>query len=268
MADSRKANPAFSQRAFARKLGVAPGFLNEVLAGKKNLSNQTAFKLAARLELSREETEVFCALVQLELTRDLDARRKIIERLRGLNLDGQVPADLSVEVFAAIADWYHVAIRNLVELDGARLTPAEAARRLGITELEAELALDRLLKLELIERNEAKPSGYSRTEPHSWIESQAPNGALRRFHRQMLAKAMESLETQSNAEKVVATHTLAVPDAAFAEADRLIDEFLLKMAKLAELPGPRTQVYHLGLQYFNLTPLSGRKAAHEKRIRR
>lgn len=57
-------NPAFSQRRLARDSKIAnPGFFNEVLKGRRELSPASAKKLAVGLRLTGEETEYFLALV-------------------------------------------------------------------------------------------------------------------------------------------------------------------------------------------------------------
>jgi hypothetical protein len=61
----QRKNSRFSLRAFARKLGLSPGMLSNVLAGKRNLSVEVALQVAQRLGYSPAETRRFCQLVHL-----------------------------------------------------------------------------------------------------------------------------------------------------------------------------------------------------------
>ena len=79
------ANPAFSQRGLARKAGIAnPGFFNEVIKGRRRLSPAAALKMAYGLDLSREETEYFSALVDWAESREPRARLSAGKRMMAL----------------------------------------------------------------------------------------------------------------------------------------------------------------------------------------
>jgi hypothetical protein len=59
--------------------------------------------------------------------------------------------DLSLEVFRTLSDWYHLPILELTNVSSFELTPVSAAKALGISTAEAEAAIERLLRLELLE---------------------------------------------------------------------------------------------------------------------
>jgi uncharacterized protein (TIGR02147 family) len=251
-ADRKQKNPAYSMRAFAKMIGLTQSAVSQILAGKKNLSPDTALKIAEHLQLSETEAEYFGLLVQLQTAKTPALKEALLKKLNSLN--PQKPAqELSVDFFRMISDWYHIAIRNMTEIDGFEFNPATIAKRLGISTIEADAALERLLRLELLEPIENSKKRYRKSVDYVVSKSAIPNEALRSFHRQMMDKAIESLYTQTPKEKVIGSETFAFSEKNFSQAERLTEEYFQKMAALGKMPGKKTQVYHLGVQFFNLT---------------
>jgi len=184
-ADRAARRPAYSVRAFAKQLGLAQSFLAEILRNKKNLSPEGALRISSSLGLNREETDYFSSLVQLETTKDEDARASILDRIRGLRPQGGI-TDLSIDTFKVIADWYHIPILELTYLKGFEFTPANVAKRLGISVTEAEVGIERLLRVELLESVKGK---YRKTKDYVLFQSAIPNKAVTRFHQHFLGSS-------------------------------------------------------------------------------
>ncbi len=233
----------------AKQLGVSPSTLSEVMKGKRNLSFVRALALASKLGLEGKESEYFCLLVQMEIINDLGAKESIQNRIEDLN-PGHKVRNLSVDLFRTIGDWYHTAILYLSELDGFDFTPQEISKRLGVSIFEVEAAIERLLRLDLMKKGK---SGKLRKNADFLSEAKAPNESLRRFHKQTLEKAIESLQTQTPQEKIVRTEQFAIDPVLLPEADQIMEEFVTKLTKLFLKSKKKTEVYHLGIQLFNLT---------------
>jgi uncharacterized protein (TIGR02147 family) len=250
LADKAKARPGYSLRAFSERIGVSNSFLSQVLSAKKSLSMEQAFKIAVNLELTDAETQYLCLLVQLAQERDPEFREVLSRRLEALN-PGRKTHDLSVDHFKTIADWHHYAILELTYLTGFTLTAASAARKLGIAKAEAELAIDRLLRLELLERG---PQGRLRkSRNYIAAESQVPNGALRKFHRGILEKAIASLEEQVPGRRQSATDILSIDSRFLPEVDRLSREFSAAVIELTERSKVKDATYALAVHFIDLT---------------
>jgi len=69
----------------------------------------------------------------------------------------------------------------------------------------------------------------------------------------MFQKASESLENQTSKEKFIGSETFGISEELLPKAFELCEEFLQKFATLAQSKKTPNQVYHLGLQFFNLT---------------
>lgn len=251
LAEKAKAGEGYSLRAFAEKLGVSNSYFSEVLGDKKSLSLELAYKVAFKLHLTAAETEYFCLLIQLEKEEDPYFREEFSKRLKALNPKRKTH-DLSVDLFAIISNWHHYAILELTQLTGFRLSAAAAAKRLSISKSEAEVAIDRLVRLELLIQD-AK-HGYLKAHQNLMVASSFHNQGIKQFHKQILQKADESVDRQTPQERLSATEVFPVDSKTLAEADRLSLEFFAAIQKLSERAKVKDAVYALSVHFFNLTP--------------
>lgn len=239
-------NPSYSLRAMARQIGCAPSTLSEIMSGKKRLSPTKALSTALKLGLQSSEAEYFQLLVQADGARDPALRRYVTERMEELRpRDGR---QLTLDNFRLISDWYHL---PALELSRQGVTAAVVAQRLGITSIEAATALERLERLELVTKEAA--GRYRRVPGNVQTSSQIPSEALRSYHRQMLTRATESLETQTPQEKVVGSETFAFDPALLEEARRITDQYLNEIGALSKKSKNPSEVYHVGAQFFRIT---------------
>lgn len=229
----RERNPNLSLRAFARWLGISPAQISQILSGKRRLTPKLAAQLARRLDMSPFEK---------------------IEFIRHTNLDfiesSSTPtptAKLSEERFQMIAEWYHMAILSLTRIKGAKSDPRWIAQRLGISVSEAQTALERLCKLNLLELKPFRQIG----EP-LLVASEVPSQAIRRHHKQLINMAIEKIDTETIDRRQIQSLTIATDAKHIALAQKRIERFLDEMNELMECPNP-TDVYALNLQLSPLT---------------
>src|SRR5690606_12528133 len=141
-------NPRYSLRAFARDLGLGPTRLSEILSGKQGLSSLSAQKIAQKMGLSREESEIFVLQVESQHGRSALSREMAKEKLKKIAL---IPdRSLNPDLFHIIAEWYHLAILELTRLKGFQSNSNWIAERLNLSVMEVDLALKRLLSLNLL----------------------------------------------------------------------------------------------------------------------
>jgi len=243
-------NRAYSLRAFARDIGLAPSTMTEILNGKRNLSAEKAFQVAQNLRLQNEETEYFCLLVQLNGTKKDELKSTLQSRLHVLQ-PTEKTHDLSVDQFRLISEWYHYAILEILQLKAFDQSPKNIGRRLGISSIEVEAALERLTRLKLIKAD--NNGRFSKSKNRVAANGANPNTALRKFNKQMLEKAIESIETQTLKEKFIGSETIPFDPSQLDEAKELAEEFFNKLIKLSARGKNRTEVYNFGVQFFNLT---------------
>ncbi len=254
LSDRIAQNPAYSLRAMARHLEMSPALLSLIHRKKRNLPLGRALPVAQKLGLDSKETDYFCTLVQFDAAKSAGAKAALLDKMRTLNTKREIK-EIEVDSFKVISDWYHFPILMMVDLRRFKFEPRNVARRLGISIIEAEVAIERLLRLGLLQRLEN--GKYARPAKHVGVKSEHGNEALRQFHRQMLQKAAESLETQTNDEKFVGSETFSIDVSQLPEANEIIEDCFQRLISLFNRGKTRTETYHFGMQLFRLTRRAG-----------
>jgi uncharacterized protein (TIGR02147 family) len=244
-------NPNYSLRAFARFLEIEPAQLSRVLNGKQNISTTAASGVAERLYKSQREREYFIALVTYVTAKRASVKENALLTVRKL-APQESTVQIQLDALAVISDWYHFPMLDLTTLDGFKLTPTSAASYLGISEIEAKLAIDRLMKLGLLieVRGQLKKSSAHIATPNG-----VPSRALQKFHKQMMLRAIESLEAQSVSERHNRGKTMAIARSEVPKFKHLIEDFFEQTGRLitsATAPKKKDALYQLNLQFFDL----------------
>lgn len=231
-----KNNPKFSLRAFARLVDINPAVLSRVLSGKRKMTFNLAVRIADALLLGPEERE---RLYSFYLSHETSVSHQ-----------DSAEKELSLECFTAMKEWYHYGITQLLFVDEFREDYKWMAKMLGITELEVKLAVDRLLRLEILDRNER--GELFRTSTHLSTSTDIASAGIRHFQKQILEKAIHSLEHDDISERDITSITLAINEDKIKEAKAEIKKFRLRMSEFMG-EGEKTRVYNLGI---HLIPLS------------
>ncbi len=105
------------------------------------------------MNLSPLETQRFCDLVESEHARSAEKRKLAELRLNRSEVEDSY-LTLQMDSFHLISDWYHFAIIQLLELPKIKNDPAWIARSLDISRIEAEAAIARMLRMDLIEEKD------------------------------------------------------------------------------------------------------------------
>lgn len=232
----RARNANYSLRAFAKHLHVGSGPLSEILAKKRVLSSRMASRITERLMLTPADRQRFLSLLAAPLSSPSPFR------------------PLADDAFRVIADWQHFGILSLLETKGARSDARWIGTRLGISAEDAQIALDRLTRLEMI-----RADGDRLVPVSGWAtSSDIPSQAIRKFHRQTIQLALGALEEVPVEERDVTSITVAVDVANLPRAKSLIRKFRRQLSDLLEA-GERSEVYQLNIQ---LIPVSRKESHH------
>lgn len=240
-------NGKYSLRAFARDLELSPQRLSHILSGRHGLSPAAATKVAQHLGLNQEEINFFCMLVQEKHARSGVVKKNAQEKLQELTSQYK---NLNLEHFKIISDWYHFAILELTLVDGFKSNPKWIAKALKITEIEVKMAIERLLKLELL--TEGKNGALKLTGQFFADPRGTPSSALRQFHKQLMEKAILALEFQKLEERDFSSTILAIDEKDIPRAKDEIKKFRVAFDKKFSAREVKTNVYCLGTQLFSL----------------
>lgn len=161
----KKKSPSYSLRAFAKKMGMSPGSLSEIMKGKRKITASAADKLALKLELSPLEKRIL----------------GITSASAGIQFDEGVPLDS--DAVAIISDWRYFAILNLLLIPESPKDANSISKRLGLNKAMVEDSLSRLKRMKLIEKSgvnwkrTSSPIVFSGSEAAAAIKNSILNDA-------------------------------------------------------------------------------------------
>lgn len=236
-------NPSYSLRAFARALSMSHTVLSLVLSGKRPLSRKATPRVAALLDLTPDERIAFV------LHRDFQHGSNQ-ERAAATERNSTPFYQISLDTFALLSDWYHYALLSLVDLADFKADSKWIAKRLGITALQAKLAFERLQRMALIAKSGRH---WKQTTDSLKVDNAESTAATRKFHRQLLEKALYSLENDPAPERNFTCVTFAMdPKLATYAKERMVAFQRELMRELEGKASPKS-VYTLTLQLFPLS---------------
>ncbi|MCM0605815.1 MAG: TIGR02147 family protein [Xanthomonadaceae bacterium] len=241
-------NSRYSLRAFARDLGMGAARLSEVLNSRTGLSTEKAEQIAKRLELPGNEAEYFATLVESEHARSSILREAARSRLAKFKQSEF--SSLEIDHFMIIAEWYHFAILELTELDGFKSNDRWIARRLGIQEIEVKMAVERLMRLEYLKRSRNR---YVQTIDFVQVDSVVPSEALRKHHRQLISRALKSIDTQLIEQRDLGSMIMSFDKKDMKAVTKKIKSFRQEISQFASKSKNKNSVYCLNTQLFELT---------------
>ena len=235
-------NPRYSMRRFAQALGMSHTVLSLVLSGKRPLSKKAAGKVSDFFGMGPVDRERILA------HRYGENRGTPVARVRRVESDAQ---QMTLDTFSVISDWYHFAILSLLEVPRAKFEARWISSKFGISEMEAKDAIERLQRLELVTKN-AKGE---------WKQSGAPirfdnrdsTAATRKYYKQLLSRALESLEHDPAESRDFTSMTLALDPADMSLAREKIRAFRRELTQELEGRARPSQVYNLNIQLFPLS---------------
>lgn len=241
-------NNRYSLRAFARDLDLGAARLSEILNARTGLSVEKAEQIAKLLELSPDESEYFTTLVESEHARSQVLREAARSRLAKFNQAEF--SSLEIDHFMIIAEWYHFAILELTEVEGFKSNDKWIARALGIQEIEAKMAIERLMRLGYLKRIRNR---YQQTIDFIHAESATPSEALRKHHRQLISQALGSIDSQKMEQRDLGSMIMSFDKKEMKIVTDKIRKFREEIGRFASKSKHKNSVYCLNTQLFELT---------------
>ncbi len=245
-------NKKFSYRFFSRRAGFAsPNFLQLILSGKRNLTNESIGKIAKGFGLKKKEREFFENLVFMNQATVHEEKNHYYKKM--MSMKGYTKINrLEKDSFEYFSNWYFPVIREIVSLGNRKQTPEQIANLLTpkITPQEADKALKLLLKLGLVKKSndcwESRDKAIT-TEPG--IKSII----LKNYHKEMLRLASESLDRFPAQERDVSALTLSLKNERIIEIKERLAELRKELLEIACSDQDSDRVVQINLQLFPLT---------------
>lgn len=225
-------------RAYARSLSLDVSVLSRILARKTRLTSKVLFKISVPLSLTPEEYKMYeNEILQNNKTRTADRNKLDLHFLQ-------------VEEIKIIQDWYHYVILELTNLKDFEPSAEWISKRLSISETDAQLALERLVKLNLLIQNE--DGGYSaKPGPLSEVQENFTKVALRTRQKQVLQRAIEAMDLIGFHERDQSAVTIAMDTDLIPEVKEKIQKFRRSLANFIDKKSKnKTRVYEISISMF------------------
>ena len=221
-------NPQYSLRSFARATGISHTVLSLVLSGKRSLSKKATLKLADYLNLGQQE--------KMKLLRS------------HLGSQPEAYQTLQLDAFEVISDWYHYAILSLMDLPNSQFDARWISKQLGIQVTHAKMAMSRLQRLELIQQE--TNGQWRQTGNPIKIENKISTAATRKFHKQVLNRAINSIDKDPIPVRDFSSMTFVFDQSQMEYARKKIQDFRRKLVAELEVKGSPSAVYNLTIQMY------------------
>lgn len=232
-------NPYYSLRGFARQLGVSVSLLSRVMNGKMPMTSNILKRLAVPLSLSPDEFEEY--EVEINKRKNLQSSEKIW---------GLQSRQLGLEEFHLIQDWYNFAVLELVNLPDFHACEKWIAQKLRISQEDALMALERLVRLELIIQTEngkfEKANNYV-----SIMSSEFTTVAMKKRQKQVLQKAIDVIDMVDINFRDQSSITISLDSSMIPEIKQKIKAMRRSLANyISNNSKNKDKVYELSISFF------------------
>jgi uncharacterized protein (TIGR02147 family) len=251
---AKRVRPSFSFRMFSRLAGLrSPNFLKLVIDGERNLGSDSVGRFAEALGLEGADAAFFGDLVAFGQAPTMVEKNRAFERIassRRFRSARRIDGDL----FAYLSHWYTPAVRELAARSDFQEEPRWIAAQLRprITPAEAAEAMKLLLSLGLLVRDPTT-GRVLRGEPTLTTEHEVRSLGAASFHRQMLERASQSIETVPRELRDLAALTVCVSPKTAALVKERIHQFRESLTELCDSDADGSTVYQLNVQWFPLS---------------
>jgi uncharacterized protein (TIGR02147 family) len=255
---AKRTQRSFSFRSFSKLAGLrSPNFLKLVIEGERNLGADSVPRFCVALGLEGPEAEFFADLVAFNQAASLADKNRAFERIsasRRFRAARRIDGDL----FAYLSHWYNPAIRELAGRADFSEDPRWIAShvRPRISPTEAAEAMRLLFALGLLVRDPSS-GRVLRGEPTLTTEHEVRSLGAAAFHRQMMERAAESLETVPSALRDLAALTVCISPETAVRVKERIHQFREALTELCDSDTAGAVVYQLNVQWFPLSVTEG-----------
>ena len=250
----KRFDSSFSYRAAAKKFGFAsPNYLQQVIEGKRNLSENSIAQISRACNLGKKASRYFSLLVRFAQTADFSEKNRLFSEIITSKTDSSVKKIIA-DQFEYYNEWYHCVVRELVVgMESATMDYAAVAKSVypAILPKQVKKSVELLLRNGFIKKNskgileQVAPFVATDRETHSIV--------IRNFHMKMLGIARDSLATVPPEQREISSITMKISRAGFDRVKQRIHEFKEELMQIIHEDEDTDRVYQAN---FVLLPLS------------
>ena len=253
--EEQKAAKGFTYRDFARLAGMnSTSWLLHLIKGTKNLSAESAIRVAKAIKLNKSETEYLELMVSFTQASTNGAKDHYYQRMLGIKRKLKI-ARIGEEQYDYYIKWYHPVIRSMVSkvdfsdgeggydfsILGRCLMPPISAR-------EAKKSVLLLEKLGLISRDGNGRYGRSSEVISTGDEVASLN--VVNYHKQVSRLAEGAHDLSAKEERDISALTLGINAADVPRIKERIQAFRKEIMDLAAASNDADRVYQINFQMF------------------
>ncbi len=239
LSELREKNPQFSGRAFAKRLGVSPGALSEILRGNRIITHKLALRFCERLMLDPSETAAVIKRYPSSSTAN-SAKLNDLESIK-----------LSNDTFKLMSEWQHFAILAFMKTSHFKPEVAYIADRMGVSARCVELAVQTLTRLGLIQVD--AEGNWHRSQAGHRTTDGLKDASVRKSHVETLDLARASMDNTDFQETDYTSLTFPLDKEDIPAARRKIRKFQTELFEEFNHDKKSKEVYRVAVQLFPLT---------------
>lgn len=239
-----KENPNYSLRQFAKLLAVDPSALVKLLKGDRPIGRLLIKRFGERIGLSPDEINEFISYQERNKSRKTDSAPS-----------AQEYQQITLDTFRLISDWHHYAILELIRVDSFVPDSRWISQALNIPISEVNFAIERMVRIGILEINESTGAWIDHTEISTNIAKPYFDGAQKKLQKQILEKAIYALEHVPVSQRDQSSMTMAIDINLLPEAKEKIKQFRRELSRFLSRGQKRNQVYHLALSLYPVSSI-------------
>jgi uncharacterized protein (TIGR02147 family) len=252
--------PAYSLRAFARDLEIAPSTLVDFLKGRIGFSKERIFQISRKIKLTPDQMAHWEDLMISKYSKDLALKNQAEIKVK-YRISSEKNS-INLDQFKIVSEWFHLAFLELIEMDSSKYSDLTvAAKALGVPIKTMRIVVKRLIKCKLLNQYE---SGRYKATQNTFVGDTLPSQAIRSYHFGVLSKAQKALENQDMNERYSSSTIMSVSEEDLKYFFEQLKKAPIKLfEKRPENNSPRNKLYALSLQFFSL--LNDEKESHRNK---
>jgi uncharacterized protein (TIGR02147 family) len=261
----RKETPGYTYDSFAKEAGCSRSALANVISGSRDPKPTTLDAFARAMKLSPSERNFLGGVVELARARTTGRRQDIFEQFieKPRHKQTRFLEDEPEPAIARLCSaWYLPAIVELARHRDFDPDPKWIAQAL-VPPIEPDLAaraLETLIEIGQLRRTAAGAVHVRQRRLRS--RADVASAALARYHRDVVPQLLGRLDQVPAEQRHVIAATALLPEDAVAEAKKILQGAIERIAALADGSDTGSRVYHVGVQ---LLPVSNPVTAPARR---
>ena len=237
-------NPQYSLRAFARDLATDHASLSQLLRGRRKLTAKTIRKFGELLGLELAEIE---KLVDAEAVVSESANAAVQAEIEQLSKDAS----------NLICEWQHFAILELLRFESFEPNSNWIAQVLGLSVDEVNIALTRLIRLNLISME--SPSVWRDLSGGSVLNvADFSQATIKNLEEQVQRLSKRAMQESSDLPQDHTVTTVGISKRRLPDLLAMVAKFRQSMLERLATNDPCDAVYQLEIRFFPITTNSSK----------